>query len=109
MDVELEAGKELVGEVSADGLVNVYVLTEENLTSIDAGEEFWSETCEEGVEEAAVHFTASENGTWFLVVENADVKDVTATVKVRVNRAAKNTGPDRLVPSFESLKIDTTK
>ncbi|OLD02112.1 hypothetical protein E6H36_08265 [Candidatus Bathyarchaeota archaeon] len=109
IDVGLDAGKELVGEVSADGLVNVYVLTEENLTSIDAGEEFWSETCEEGVEESTVHFTAPGSGTWFLVVENADVKDVSASVKVRVNRVAKNAESDSLVSSFESLKIDSPR
>ncbi len=96
LDVELDAGKELVGEVSADGIVNVYVLTEENLTSIDAGEEFWSETAEEGVEEATVRFTPSEKGTWFLVVENADDKDVSATVSVKVNRSPQKLNADRL-------------
>ena len=100
LDMDLDAGKEMIGEVSADGIVNVYVLTEENLTSIDAGEEFWSEAVEEGVEEATVRFTASEKGTWFLVVENADDKDVTATVSVRIGGLPRR--------QSEPLKIEQT-
>lgn len=93
--MDLDEENELVGEVSANGLVNVYVLTEETLTSLDAGEEFWNETCEEGVEETVVHFTPSEKGTWILVVENADTRDVSATVVVKVNPVSQPRVSDR--------------
>ena len=82
-DVELEANKDFLGEVTSDGLVNVYLLDEENMDNLDEGEEFWSETGEEGVETAKLEFTAPSKGKWFFVVENADDREITATVKMQ--------------------------
>ena len=82
-DVELDAGKDFSGEVTATGLVNVYLLDEDNLDNLDQGEEFWSETGEEGVERATLEFTATSKGKWFFVVENADDRAVSATVKIQ--------------------------
>src|SRR6266852_3177933 len=87
-DVELEAGKDFSGEVTATGLVNVYLLDEDNLDNLDQGEEFWSETGEEGVEKATLEFTATSRGKWFFVVENADDRAVTATVKIQKEPAS---------------------
>ncbi len=86
-DVDLEKGEEVVGEVSASGDVNVYVLNDENLTALDLDQEFWYEAGSEGVRNATVHFTAPEDGEWFFVVENAETKEITATVKVNVGRS----------------------
>ncbi len=86
-DVELEKGEEVVGEVSSTGDVNVYVLTDENLTALDSDQEFWYEAGNEGIRSATVHFTAPEDGEWFFVVENAETKEITATVKVNVGRS----------------------
>jgi hypothetical protein len=82
-DVELDAGRDFSGEVTATGLVNVYLLDEDNLDNLDQGEEFWSETGEESVEKATLEFTAISKGKWFLVVENADDRAVSATVKIQ--------------------------
>ena len=82
-DVELEASKDFVGEVTADGLVNVYLLDEENLDNLDEGEEFWSETGEENVESARIEFTAPLQGKWFFVIENADDRTINASVKLQ--------------------------
>jgi hypothetical protein len=82
-DVELDAGKGFSGEVTATGLVNVYLLDEDNLDNLDQGEEFWSETGEEGVETATLEFTAPSKGKWFFVVENADDRAVSVTVKIQ--------------------------
>jgi len=87
-DVELEAGKDFSGEVTATGLVNVYLLDEDNLDNLDQGEEFWSETGEEGVEKATLEFTATSKGKWFFVVENADDRAVSATVKIQKEPAS---------------------
>lgn len=87
-EVEIESGKEFSGEVSTDGLVNVYLLDEENLDNLDEGEEFWSETGEESVENAKLEFTAPSKGTWFFVVENADDRPVSATVKILNGRVS---------------------
>ncbi len=87
-DVDLDSGKEVVGEVSASGVVNAYILTGENLTSLDLGQEFWHEAGSEGVQKATLHFTAPEKGKWFLVVENVDTKDVSASVRIRVNQTS---------------------
>jgi len=82
-EVELDPGKDFSGEVTATGLVNVYLLDEDNLDNLDQGEEFWSETGEEGVENATLEFTAPSKGKWFFVVENADDRAVSATVKLQ--------------------------
>jgi hypothetical protein len=87
-DVELEGGKYFSGEVVASGLVNVYLLDEDNLDNLDEGEEFWSETGEENVESAKLEFTATSKGKWFLVVENADDRAVSATVKIQKGTAS---------------------
>ncbi len=87
-DVELEAGNDFSGEVTATGLVNVYLLDEDNLDNLDQGEEFWSETGEESVERATLEFTAPSKGKWYFVVENADDGAVSATVKMQKGRAS---------------------
>jgi len=82
-DVQLEQGKSITCEVTANGRVNFYILDEDNLTSLDLGEEFWSETGEEDTEKATLEFKAPENGKWFLVVENTESREVSATVNMR--------------------------
>lgn len=87
-DVELESGKDFSGEVTASGLVNIYLLDEDNLDNLDQGEEFWSETGEEGVENATLEFTAPSKGKWLFVVENADDRAVSATVRLHMGTAS---------------------
>ena len=82
-DIELDKGKEVVAEVTGTGPLNVYILDGDNLDSLDLGEEFWSEAGEEGVEKAKLQFTAQEKGKWFLVVENAHTREVSATVSIK--------------------------
>jgi hypothetical protein len=82
-DVQLEQGKPITCEMTANGRVNFYLLDEDNLTSLDLGEEFWSETGEEDTEKTTLEFKAPENGKWFLVVENTESRDVSATVNMR--------------------------
>jgi hypothetical protein len=82
-DVELDQGKSITCDVNANGRVNFYVLDDDNLTSLDLGEEFWSETGEEDIERATLEFKAPQNGKWFLVVENTETRDVSATVNMR--------------------------
>jgi len=82
-DVQLDQGKSITCDVTANGRVNFYLLDEDNLTSLDLGEEFWSETGEEDTEKATLEFKAPQNGKWFLVVENTEARDVSATVNVR--------------------------
>src|SRR5438034_3047764 len=47
-EVELDQRAEVMCEVTADAAVNVYLMDADNLNSLDLGEEFWSETGEEG-------------------------------------------------------------
>jgi len=82
-DLQLDQGKSITCEVAANGRVNFYLLDEDNLTSLDLGEEFWSETGEEDTERATLEFKAPESGKWFLVVENTETRDVSATVNLR--------------------------
>ena len=82
-DVQLDQGKSITFDVTANGRVNFYLLDEDNLTSLDLGEEFWSETGEENTEKATLEFKAPQNGKWFLVVENTETREVSATVNTR--------------------------
>jgi len=82
-DVQLDQGKSITCDVIANGRVNFYILDDDNLTSLDLGEEFWSETGEEDTEKATLEFKAPQNGKWFLVVENTESREVSATANVR--------------------------
>jgi len=82
-DIQLDQGKSITCELTANGRVNFYILDEDNLTSLDLGEEFWSETGEEDSEHATLEFKAPENGKWFLVVENTETREVSATANIR--------------------------
>jgi hypothetical protein len=86
--IELDSGRDFSGEVTANGLVNIYLLDEDNLDNLDQGEEFWSETGEEGVENAKLDFTAPSKGKWFFVVENADDRVVSASVRIQKGTAS---------------------
>lgn len=90
-DVQLEQGKSVTCDVTANGRVNFYVLDEENLNGLDLGEEFWSETGEEDTEKATLEFKAPQDGKWFIVVENTESRDVSATVNMR--KTTPKTGP----------------
>ena len=87
-EVELDVGNDFSGEVTASGLVNIYILDEDNLDNLDQGEEFWSETGEEGVEDAKLEFTPPSKGKWFFVVENADDRALSVTVKIQKGTAS---------------------
>ena len=82
-ELQLEHGTEVSCEVAANATVNVYILNQENLTSLDLGEEFWSETGEEGTTKASLKFVAPESGKWFLVVENTDNREVSVTANIK--------------------------
>jgi len=82
-DLQLDQGKSITCDVTASGRVNFYILDDDNLTSLDLGEEFWSETGEEDTEKATLEFKAPQNGKWFLVVENTESREVSATANVR--------------------------
>ncbi len=90
-DLELDEGREVVGEVSATGTINAYIMTDENLTALDLDQEFWYEDGSEGVQKATLRFTASEKGKWLLVVENDGSKDVSAIVKISISKASQST------------------
>jgi len=81
-DVQLDQGKSITCDVTASGRVNFYILDDDNLTTLDLGEEFWSETGEEDTEKATLEFKAPQNGKWFLVVENTETREVSATVNI---------------------------
>jgi len=87
-DVQLDQGKSITCDVTANGRVNFYILDDDNLTSLDLGEEFWSETGEEGVENVKLEFTPPSKGKWFFVVENADDRAVSVTVKIQKGTAS---------------------
>jgi len=87
-EVKLGKGEELVGEVSSNGQVNVYILNEENLTALDSDQEFWYDAGIEAVKDAVLRFTAPEDGDWFFVVENVDAREIGAKAKVTVTKPA---------------------
>jgi hypothetical protein len=82
-DVELGSRMGVTCDVTASGPVNVYLMDSDNLNSLDLGEEFWSETGEEAVQKTTLHFVAPQSGKWYLVVENSDNEQVSATANIR--------------------------
>ncbi len=90
-DVELDQRAEVTCEVTASAPINVYLMDADNLNSLDLGEEFWSETGEEGVAKATLHFVAPQKGKWFLVVENTDNKE--ASARANIKKSPPKTGP----------------
>ena len=82
-DLQMDKGTEATCNVKATTLVNVYILDHENLTGLDLGEEFWSEKGEEGVSGTTLTFVAPMTGKWFLVVENTENKEASATVIIK--------------------------
>ena len=99
VDLELDRGTSVTCEVVSSAPVNVYILDDENLTGLDLGEEFWSETGEEGVSRASLSFVAPQTGKWYLVVENTDNKQVSATIDVKRNQTKLGLGRSAANPS----------
>jgi hypothetical protein len=99
-EIGLREGEELVADVSGEGVLNVYLLTEESLANLDSNQEFWYEVGNERVRNATLRFTPEERGRWFLVLENCGSSDVSARVKFVVNE------PSHPVPLLKSEKLD---
>jgi hypothetical protein len=99
-EIGLREGEELVADVSGEGVLNVYLLTEENLANLDSNQEFWYEVGNERVRNATLKFIPEERGRWFLVIENCGNSDVAARVKFVVNE------PSHPVPFLKSEKLD---
>jgi hypothetical protein len=99
-EVGLREGEELVADVSGEGVLNVYLLTEENLANLDSNQEFWYEVGNERVRNATLKFIPEERGRWFLVIENCGSSDISARVKFVVNE------PSHPVPFLKSEKLD---
>jgi hypothetical protein len=99
-EIGLREGEELVADVSGEGVLNVYLLTEENLANLDSNQEFWYEVGNERVRTATLKFVPEERGRWFLVIENCGSSDVSARVKFVVNE------PSHPVPFLKSEKLD---
>ena len=89
--ISIKEGEELVADVSAEGDLNVYVMTEENLTALDSDDEYWYEVGTEGVRSTTLKFAPEEDGTWFLVVDNGEEREVSATIKFNVRKAPHDT------------------
>src|SRR5207247_9183734 len=74
-DVQLDQGKSITCDVTASGRVNFYILDDDNLTSLDLGKDFSSETDEEDTEKARRECKASQNGEWVVRDENAEATE----------------------------------
>jgi len=83
-DLDMKKGEEVVGEVSSSGDVNLYIMNDENVTALDSDQEFWYEAGLEGVRGGSLRFVAPEDGDWFLIVENADSREIEAKAKIVV-------------------------
>jgi len=82
--IQLKEGETLRGEVSADGPVNVFLVTRRNLTKFENEEDFWYEDGDEKVARTTIDFKAPRDGEWFLVVDNAGEESVKADIKAHI-------------------------
>jgi hypothetical protein len=82
--VDLKRGDHLLGEVSSEDAINVFLVTKSGLRKFENEEDFSYEDCGggEGIKRTRIDFTPPKSGRWFLVVENEADED--ANVEIRL-------------------------
>jgi len=84
--VDLEKGEHLIGEVSSEDAINVFLVTKYGLGKFENQEEFSYEDCGsgEGIKRTRIDFAPSKSGRWFLVVENEADEDTSVEIRLFV-------------------------
>lgn len=71
-NLDLKRNENLVGEVSAEDVINVFLVNRYALNKFENEQDFSYESGEERTMRTRIDFTASKSGTWYLVVENEE-------------------------------------
>lgn len=84
--IDMEKGEHLVGEVSSEEAINVFLVNKYGLSKFENQEDFSYEDCGggEGIRRTRIDFVPSKNGRWVLVVENEADDDVNVEVQLFV-------------------------
>jgi len=83
--IDLEKGEHLIGEVSSQDPINVFLVTKYGLGKFENQEEFSYEDCGgEGIKRTRIDFTPSRSGRWFLIVENEAREDTSVEIRLFV-------------------------
>jgi hypothetical protein len=83
--VDLEKGEHLLGEVSSEDPINVFLVTKYGLGKFENQEEFSYEDCGgEEIKRTRIDFVPSKSGKWFLVVENEANGDTSVEINLFV-------------------------
>jgi hypothetical protein len=86
--VNLENKDRLVGEISSEDPINVFLVNRYALSKFENEEEFSFEDCGsgEGIRRTRIDFAPTKAGRWFLVVENEDDKKTIIKVDLYVEK-----------------------
>lgn len=86
--VDLEENEHLLGEISSEDPINVFLVNRYALNKFENQEEFSYEDCGggEGIRKTMIDFTANKSARWFLVVENEADEETSVKVSLSVEK-----------------------
>lgn len=86
--VDLEKDEHLLGEISSEEPINVFLVSRYALNKFENDEEFSYEDCGggEGIRETRIDFTPVKAGRWFLVVDNEADEETSVKVSLSVEK-----------------------
>jgi len=84
--VDLKRGEHLLGEVSSEDPINVFLVNKYGLRKFENQEDFSYEDCGsgEGIKRTKIDFAPSKSGRWFLVVEKEANGDTDVEIRLLV-------------------------
>ncbi len=82
-EFELIEGEQLKGLISSSCEIDIYFVNNSNFSAWLSGQSFNHECCKESVSYAEIHYSASKEGTWYLLIENNGKK--TANIEIMLN------------------------
>jgi len=85
--VNLKRGEIITGKISSDGFVSIYFLTESSYRSFKNNYNFNMLDGEDDVTNYEPSFEVSRKGTYYIVFENSDKKNIVVTIDLMLNNS----------------------
>jgi hypothetical protein len=87
-DLDLRGNENLVGEVSAKDIINVFLVDKYALDKYEDDEpDFSYEIGEERTRRTRIDFTPSDNRQWYLIVENEESDETEVDIRLGIERS----------------------
>ena len=84
IEIDLTKGQKLQGEVSSDGQMSVYIMSQSSLRSYDDDDDFNPYWSAESVSRSTVSYVANSTKKVYLVVESDTDDEINVEVKLRI-------------------------